>query len=338
MSVPLTPAGSTIDSRTVSRARCRCPLLPLGLAVGLAVTALAGCGSGRTAVTGATQAAASAPGTANLSPSPTPTPSPPPTLPRGGRRIFPEHRVVMYYGGSDGPGLGVLGNGTPDQAAAAVEKQAAGYRSAGRPVLPAMELITTTALSAPGADGTYSSHGDPAAVRRYLAAARRHKELLVLDFQPGRADFPSQVKRFASVLKEPDVGVGLDSEWRMGPGQVPGQVFGHVQAAEVNAVSALLATIVRENKLPEKLLVLHQFRTSMLPDREKIVARPGLATVFHADGNGDIMTKVKVLTALNFPPPPFRVGFKVFFKQDPVLMTPAQVMALTPQPDLVSYQ
>jgi hypothetical protein len=246
--------------------------------------------------------------------------------------------VVAHYGGSAGPALGVLGRGTPEQAAAAVARRAEGYAFAGRTVLPAMELIATVALDSPGPDGSYSSRGDLEAVERYLAAARRNRMLLVLDFQPGRSDFLSQVKRFERFLREPEVGVALDPEWKMRPGQRPGQVIGSASAASVNEVGAYLAGIVQEERLPEKLFVLHQFRSSMLPDREGILARPGLATVFHADGNGPVTVKKDVFTALDFPGPPFRVGFKVFLRADPVVMTPQQVMALTPQPDLVTYQ
>src|SRR5947209_2127246 len=55
---------------------------------------------------------------------PSPPPPPAPQLPLGGRQLFPHYRVVAYYGGDGGPGLGVLGAGTPDQAAAAVARQA----------------------------------------------------------------------------------------------------------------------------------------------------------------------------------------------------------------------
>src|SRR4051812_3861264 len=142
------------------------------------------------------------------SPSPTPPP-PPPLLPRGGRLIFPTYRVVAYYGNGAASGLGILGVGTPDQAAVAVQGQANQYAFAGKPVLPAMELIVTVALPEPGPDGVYSSHGDLAMVARYLAAARRHKELLVLDFQPGHSDFLTEVKRFRQFLVQPDVGVAV---------------------------------------------------------------------------------------------------------------------------------
>ena len=282
-------------------------------------------------------ARASASPTSTPRPSPRPTP-PPAQLPLGGREIFPRYRVVAYYGGDGGPGLGVLGAGTPDEAAAGVARQAQLFATPVRPVQPALELIATVALPSPGPDGTYSSHGNPASVQRYLDAARRHHELLVLDFQPGQGDFLSEIQRFGHFITQPDVGVAVDPEWHMQPGQVPGTVYGASTAASINAVSSYLAGIVVRYRLPQKLFVIHQFRPSVLPDRQNIVARPGLATVFHADGNGSPYDKVKVYDLLAFPPAPFYRGFKLFFTRDTPLMTPQQTLALQPAPDLVTYQ
>src|SRR5215213_8148394 len=90
----------------------------------------------------------------------------PAQLPRGGRSIFPEHRVVAYYGAPQDDELGALGIGTPDQAARRLAKQARPY---GRRVLPAMELITVVASGA-SYGGRYSFRQPTATIRRYLAA------------------------------------------------------------------------------------------------------------------------------------------------------------------------
>src|SRR4051794_8395537 len=74
-------------------------------------------------------------------------------LPRGGRRIFPDFRVVAFYGAPQDRQLGELGIGTPAQAARKLLRQAAPYGRTTRPVLPAMELIASVAANAPGADG-----------------------------------------------------------------------------------------------------------------------------------------------------------------------------------------
>ncbi len=179
----------------------------------------------------------------------------PPELPRGGRSIFPEFRVVAYYGAPQDPQLGTLGIGTPAAAARRLEKQAKPYGTAERPVLPALELIAVIANADAGDDGMYRARQSNAVIRRYLRAARRAKAMLLLDIQPGRSDFFTETKRLQRWLREPDVGLALDPEWRMAPGQVPGDVIGRVDAREVNATTEWLDQLTERERLPEKLVV-----------------------------------------------------------------------------------
>lgn len=266
-----------------------------------------------------------------------PNTAPAPTnLPRGGRTLFPRYRVVAYYGEGYPGGMGLIEVNHLEQAAGALQRQADAYAGFGRPVLPALELIVTDATRRPGPDGSYSLKLNPAVVQHYLDAARAHKMLLVLDFQPGTDDFLSQVRRYEQFLRQPDVGVGLDAEWRT-PGGRPYQGTGHSSAAEINAVGSYLAGIVRAGKLPEKLLVVHQFRYDMLPDRQAVQAPKGLAVSFHMDGLGGIGLKTSVYDQLAVRPP-FHNGYKIFPRLDKPPMTPEQAMALRPQPELITYQ
>ena len=123
-------------------------------------------------------------------------------------------------------------------------------------------------------------------IDRYLRAAGGAKALLVLDIQPGRGDFLAEARRLERWLAQPDVGLALDPEWRVGPSEVPGKVIGSVSAEEVNAVSGYLAGLVRRHDLPEKLFVLHQFTDDMLRDKARIARRRGLATTVNIDGFG----------------------------------------------------
>jgi len=259
-------------------------------------------------------------------------------LPGGGTSIFPEHRVVAYYGSVASPVLGVLGEGTPDEAAGRLLAQAAAYETPDRPVLPAFEQIVTIAQRAPGADGDYSNPVDRAQVREYLEAARRAGAITILDFQPGQSDFLSQVRQWEDLLVEPDVSVALDPEWRMAPGQVPGTTIGAVDAAEVNAVGTYLSALVEREGLPQKLLVVHQFRESMIRDRDAITSPPGLAVTFHIDGFGGQSIKRQVYSRL-YPPAGTFAGFKLFIDEDTDIFEPAETFTLDPAaPDLITYQ
>jgi hypothetical protein len=245
---------------------------------------------------------------------------------------------VAYYGGPDGPALGVLGSADPDTIAARVAARAAQFAAFGRRIQPAMELIVTVARPCGGEFPLCTGAIPDEAIQRYLDAARRHKLLLILDFQPGRGEFLPQVQAVERFIKDPGVSVALDPEWKLGPGQFPMQVIGSSSAASVNAVARYLSALVRANRLPDKLLVLHQFTLSMLPDRANIRTMPGIETVFHADGFGTQQTKIEVYKGLAFPGLPFRAGVKLFLNQDTDLMSPRQVMGLRPQPDIITYQ
>ncbi len=270
-------------------------------------------------------------------PAPPAPPPAPPQLPRGGTTIFPNYRVVAYYGTADTDRLGVLGAGTPEQAADKLEQAAAPFATPGRTVQPAMELIVGVADGGPGPDGDYHHDIDQGAARQYLATARAHKQLMIIDIQPGRSDFMTAVRPWESLLHEPDVSLALDPEWRMPPGAVPGKQIGTVSADEVNQVSTWLADIVRTNNLPQKLFVVHQFTSNMITNPERLQTPPQLAMVQHIDGFGAPPNKLGKYKDLQRPQQ-MHLGFKLFYTQDTPMLTVAQALTLQPAPDLVTYQ
>jgi hypothetical protein len=261
----------------------------------------------------------------------------PAELPRGGRTIFPRFRVVAYYGAPQNHELGALGIGSPDAAARRLRRQAEPYARKTRPVMLALELIATVANADAGEDGMYRTRQTDAVVRRYLRAARRAKALLVLDIQPGHADFMDEVRHLDRWLREPDVGLALDPEWHT-PGAQPGTVIGSVTAAKVNQVSAHVAKIVREGNLPEKLFVVHQFTPDMIRDKPRVMQRPGLATTMNVDGFGDRANKVAKYREFTRDGTRFHHGYKLFYREDVGLMRPRSVLALQPPPDFVVYE
>ena len=262
----------------------------------------------------------------------------PATLPGGGRRLFPDKRVVAFYGNPRDDELGALGIGTPAHAARRLVKQAKPYNLRARPVLPAMELITTVATAAPGEAGLYRDHMSFARIRSYLRAARKIDALLVLDIQPGRGQFGPEIERLATFLREPDVGLALDPEWHVGPDQLPGKVIGSTDADVVNAAATYLSKMVRANALPEKLLIVHRFTDNMIGRADRLRPVPGVQTVVNVDGFGTNSVKVAKYHAFVRSTPRMRRGFKLFYKEDVKTMSPKAVMALSPRPDVVVYE
>jgi hypothetical protein len=309
-------------------------LLP---AVAAAVLLVAGCGADPApAAGGPTSAAASEAGAGTTAP-PTPTQL---ELPGGGTQVFPGHRLVGFSGAPSSPALGRL---TGDLAAAAEElrQQAAPY-GADRPVLPTFELIATVAHATPGPEGTYSSTADDATVQSYLDGARSAGAILLLGIQPGTGDFLPAVQRYERWLSEPDVGLALDPEWAVDPGDVPGDVFGSTTGAELDTVSSYLDGLVSAHHLPQKVLVYHQLHADIVTGEEALVERPGVALVKSVDGIGAAADKIATYQRVIATLPPFvHAGFKLFYDEDTrsgPLMTPEEVLALVPQPEYVLYE
>jgi hypothetical protein len=259
-------------------------------------------------------------------------------LPRGGTKVFPDFRVVAFAGTPGVPELGALGVGSLDTAVRRLRRQARAYHRRGRPILPALDLIATICSAGPGADGKFRYRRSAKVVEQHLAAARRARALLLIHIQPGRSTFMDELKPYRRFLSEPDVGIALDPEWRMGPGQRPGKVIGSADADEIDDVAAYMSRVVKREGLPQKLLVAHQFTANMIRRRSRLRQRPGVALTISIDGVGSRSMKESTYRQLARSGDGLYDGFKVFYKEDGREMTPPQVLALRPQPDFVVYE
>jgi hypothetical protein len=136
------------------------------------------------------------------------------------------------------------------------------------------------------------------------------------------------------------VGLALDPEWRLGRGERHLEQVGSVDVEEVNTVAAWLADLVAANRLPQKMFLVHQFRTSMLSDRSRMdTSRDELAYVIQMDGQGPQRTKLDTWRAVTTDPPDnVQFGWKNFYDEDQPTRSPAATMALNPPPVFVSYQ
>ena len=297
-----------------------------------------------------TQAASSSP-TAGATPSPSATPSgsasasadpEQATLPRGGREIFPDYRLVGYAGLTGSSTLGRLGTGPLDQRVREMERRARPYAD-GRKILPVLEIIATIVHGSPGKDGKYRSRLSDEQIEVYLRAARKHKALLLLNIQPGRSEFLIEAKAYERWLKEPDVGVALDPEWAMDAGQRPGGAYGHTTGAELNQTGEYLAELVEQHDLPEKVMVYHQVAASVIRKESGLKPHPGVVMIKSVDGLGPPGPKINTYRVVNKTTPEHvHAGFKLFFTEDTEgggrLMTSQEVLGLKPRPEYVMYE
>lgn len=263
-------------------------------------------------------------------------------LPGGGQVLFPGRRLVALYGHPGVPALGVLGEQGIAASVARAQALAAAYQPVvNEPVVPAFEMISTVADSAPGPDGDYSAEAAVDVLRPWVDAAREAGVYVLLDLQPGRTDFLTQARRYEELLAQPNVGLALDPEWRLGPGQRHLAQIGSVSVDEVNSVVTWLADLTRDRVLPQKVLMLHQFRTSMIVGRERLdTSRDELAVVIHADGFGSPDVKFATWNVLHQAEPAgVWWGWKNFVDEDTPTFTPAETVVIGPTPPVfVSYQ
>ncbi|MCE1178819.1 MAG: hypothetical protein LWW86_07270 [Micrococcales bacterium] len=271
----------------------------------------------------------------------TTTPTPPPELPGGGRTVFPDYRLFGYSGQPGAPGQGRLGIGDLDERVVEIKQRGKNFAH-GRKIMPVLELISTVVHGSPGKDGMYRSRIPDEQIQEHLAAARRHDGMLLLNIQPGRADFLAEVKHYERYLLDPHVGLALDPEWAVKPGQVPGRVYGSTTGAELDSVSQYVATLVKRHDLPQKVIVVHQLHRGIITGQDVMKRRSQVAWVKSIDGIGGRGAKIDTWNAITPDQPAlFHGGFKLFYEEDAQhgpLMTPGEVMALRPVPEYVLYE
>lgn len=263
-------------------------------------------------------------------------------LPGGGGLVFPGRRMVALYGHPSGPALGLLGEQGPAEAAELAKQYASWYQPLdAQPVVPAFEVIATVASDAAGPDGNFSNETDPTELVPYTDAITEAGGYAVLDLQPGQGSFLEQAKLYQDLLMRPNVGLALDAEWKLNPGEQPLSRIGSASAAEINEVADWLAALVRDNGLPQKVMILHQFQSAMYPDRENIrTGQPELAWVLHADGHGTPELKFETWDVLREGlDPAYFMAWKNFIDEDTPTFTPEQTYeTVNPRPWFVSYQ
>lgn len=240
------------------------------------------------------------------------------------------------------PALGALGEQSLGGSIQRVKDMARQYEVPGAPpVLPAFEIIATIASDSSMPDGSYSRAVDIKKLATWVSRARQAGVYVVLDLQPGRSDFLTQAEAFVPLLSQSNVGLALDPEWRLGPGQVPLEQIGSVDITEVNRTIAWLAGLTKQKQLPQKLLLLHEFRPSMISNRQALeTSYTELAYAIQMDGQGSQPDKMNSWEAITSDPPKPNVyfGWKNFFSKDAPMRSPKETLRLIPQPQYVSYQ
>ncbi len=259
--------------------------------------------------------------------------------------LLPFHRIVAYYGNFYSTGMGALGEYPEEVMLEKLRTAAAEWKAADptTPVVPAIHYIVVTAQASAGKDGRYRARMPDDQIDKALRLAERVHGIVFLDFQVGLSTLQQELPQYEAYLAKPNVHLGIDPEFSMKSGVPPGRVIGTFDAVDVNWAAQYLANLVQTHQLPPKVLVVHRFTEDMLTAYRQITPLPEVQIVIDMDGWGSPQRKRNTYDHVISPQPVQFTGFKLFYKNDlkedpPRLMTPQEVLSLTPSPIYIQYQ
>ena len=259
--------------------------------------------------------------------------------------LLPFKRIVAYYGNFYSKQMGVLGEYPEDVMIEKLKAAAAHWAAAdpATPVIPAIDYITVTAQGSAGKDGLYRLQMPDSQIDKALALAGRVDGLVILDVQVGKSTLQAELPELKKYLALPKVHLAVDPEFSMKTGHAPGTVIGTFSADDINYAADYLAQLVRENNLPPKILIVHRFTEDMVTGYKRIMPLPEVQIVMDMDGWGFGAKKINTYRQVIYPEPVQFTGFKLFYKNDlkppsTRMLTPAEILELTPSPSFIQYQ
>ncbi len=254
--------------------------------------------------------------------------------------LLPASRIVAFYGNPFSKRMGILGELPPDSMMAQLQETAAEWAAADSSVevKPALHLIATVAQGKPGRDGMHRLRMPDSLIEQVAGWAEANGWLLFLDIQVGQSTVQRELPRLLPYLARPYVHLALDPEFSMKDGSTPGTRIGTLDAEDVNYAIRQLQTLVDSLKLPPKVLVVHRFTQRMVTNYDRITVDQRVQVVMDMDGFGDRPLKRSVYRDFIVKEPVQYTGFKLFYKNDRPMMTPAEVLSLSPVPVYIQYQ
>ncbi len=290
-----------------------------------------------TSTTATSSAIASASTTPNLWPVKTVYPN--------ARAILPFKRIVAYYGNLLSTKMGVLGEYPEEEMLARLDAEVQKWTLADpeTPAIPALHYIAITAQEKPGEDGKYRLRMPDTEIDKILKMAEKINALIFLDLQIGQSTIQEELPILEKYLKMPQVHLAIDPEFSMKNGRLPGIHVGTCDAVDINYVTDYLSSLVQENNLPPKIFVVHRYRQEMVTNYKFIKTVPEVQIVMDMDGWGPKDHKLASYTKYIYKEPVQFTGFKLFYKNDlwkpsTAMMTPEEILKLTPAPIYIQYQ
>jgi hypothetical protein len=259
--------------------------------------------------------------------------------------ILPFKRIVAYYGNFYSTGMGVLGQYPPDVMLGKLADTVAAWNAAdpSTPVIPAIDYIAVTAQASAGSDGMYRARMPGSQIDKALELADEVHGIVILDVQVGLSNVQTEIPLLKKYLSMPNVHLAIDPEFSMKDGAKPGTEIGTFSSSDINWTINYLASLVKDNDLPPKILVVHRFTQGMVTGTKNIAPTPEVQVVIDMDGWGSQPKKLTTYNTWIVAQPVQFTGFKLFYKNDlkppsTGMMTPSQVVKLSPKPLFIQYQ
>jgi hypothetical protein len=265
-------------------------------------------------------------------------------IPKAGA-LLPFHRIIAYYGNFYSTKMGALGENPPNIMIPKLQAEVAKWNAAdpSTPAIPAIDYIVITAQGSPGADGKYRFRMPDSEIDKAVALANQVHGIVILDMQVGLSTLPVELPLLDKYLAMPNVHLAIDPEFAMHNGAEPGSVVGSFSSSDINYAINHLTKIVQDNNLPPKVLVVHRFTQNMVTGYQNITPTPEVQVVMDMDGWGSPAKKLNTYQQFIHLQPVQFTGFKLFYKNDlkppsTRLLTPAELLKLTPQPVFIQFQ
>ncbi|WP_299821236.1 hypothetical protein [uncultured Pontibacter sp.] len=258
--------------------------------------------------------------------------------------ILPHKRILAYYGNPLSKRMGILGEYPEDEMLAKLDEEMANWAKADSltPIQPALHAIVVTAQGHPSAGGKYRLRMTDKMIQGVLDMAAKRDAIVFLDVQVGHSTLQEELPRLEQFLKLPQVHLGIDAEFSMKDGSIPGRKIGTFDAEDINYATQYLSDLAKTHGLPPKLLIVHRFTQRMITNTDNIILRPEVQVVMHMDGWGPPALKKDTFRRYIKNEPVQFTGFKIFYKNDTKnnsrLMKPEEVLALKPTPMYIQYQ
>ena len=258
--------------------------------------------------------------------------------------LLPYNRIISYYGNLYSKRMGILGEIPRAEMLKKLQGEVAKWQAADPSVkaIPALHYIAVTAQGAPGKDNKHRMRMPFKQIDTILSWAKPINALVFVDIQVGHSNVKDEVTNLVPYLSMPNVHLGIDPEFSLKNGEIPGSKIGSFTADDINDAIDILADIVRKNKLTPKVLVVHRFTQGMVTNYKKIKKVPEVQIVMDMDGFGDKVLKKDSYVSYIYREPVQFTGFKLFYKNDIrknwVMYTPEELVKFTPKPSYIQYQ